>query len=41
MIWIITPSDKIKEAKDNLVAPIYEKEKITKESIKTQKLKNT
>ena len=34
-------SDKKGEAKDKLVAPISEKEKISKESIKTEKVTNT
>ena len=36
-----SPSDEIEEPKDNLVAPISEKCKITKESINTQKVINT
>ena len=36
-----SPSDNIWEAKNNLVAPISKKEKITKEYIKTQNATNT
>ena len=36
-----TPSDKIEQAKENLLALISEEYKITKEYIKTQKVTNT
>ena len=37
----VTPSDKIEQAKENLLALISEEYKITKEYIKTQKVTNT
>ena len=36
-----SPSDKIEEANDNLLATISEKDKIAKEYINTQKVTNT
>ena len=37
----LPPSDMIEKSKEDLVAPIAEKYKTTKESIKTQKVTNT
>ena len=36
-----SPNDKIEESKYKLLASIFKKEKISKESIKTQKVTNT